>query len=353
MNEDAVITKDHLPALSLLVNTDESLNKKEAEKRAKIKADQEALKSSNEAIKATHEQAMFPVEEATKATEAEQKARELAGTSPTGIKAEQQVRLDFEQKRLNAEVDRLHESMRHNKASESETARYHNMSLEGVSLTPEAKDKMAEMFATTGVLPAVGQGKVASKNRSDIMNRAAELYPNVQFATQKAAFQANQGSLKKLQAQADMTDAFENTAGKNIDVFLDKAKGIIDTGSPLLNAPIRDLSDRVFGSENMSAFKAARETALTEAAKVLESPQGGGALTVSGRDAVKTLSDPNATLKQQVSSMKVLRNDMNNRKKSNAEQIDAINKRLQAPGNEDKPAAGKVKTWNPSTNKFE
>ena len=255
----------------------------------------------------------------------------LAEKTAAGEKPIQPVdreRQAFEQKKFDQTLADFADKVRHEKATEAETAKYHNMSIEAVDLTPEAKMKMAEMFASTGALPALGNGKAAAKARTDIINEAAAKFPQVDFASAKGAYQANITSLKNMQKQSDSVNAFEATAGKNIDVFLEKAGKIVDTGSPLLNSPARMLSDRVFGSENMAAFKAARETALTEAAKVLESPQGNAALTVSGREAVKTLSDTDATLGQQVAAMKVLRQDMANRKQSNAETIKAIQDRI-------------------------
>lgn len=281
---------------------------------------------------------------------AQQKA---TGTEP--ISPYQQEQQKFEQKHLDLELKRALESARHNAADEAETRKYHALSVEGVQLTDEAKQKMAEMFAQTGQLPNLGMGKAAAQNRSDIINRAARDFGNVDFATNKAAYQANTSSLKALQTQADRVDAFENTAGKNIDLFLSTAGKVIDTGSPLLNAPARMLSEKVMGSQSMAAYKAARETALTEVAKVLESPGGSQALTVAGRDAVKVLSDPNATLGQQVASMKALKQDMANRKQSNVDQIKAITERIGAQNpNNPAPAAPKAtKRYNPATGKIE
>ena len=191
-------------------------------------------------------------------------------------------------------------------------------------LSQDAINMLAQGYREGKPLPPMGRNAGAAI--SGVLNQAATTHPDVAQAA--ASYQANTASLKALQTTADRVDAFENTAGKNIDLFLNSAGKIIDTGSPLLNAPARMLSDKVFGSSNMAAFKAARETALTEAAKVLESPGGNQALTVSGRDAVKTLSDPNATLKQQIDSMKILKRDMANRKQSNQDQIKAITQRI-------------------------
>lgn len=213
-------------------------------------------------------------------------------------------------------------------ATLKEQQRAHDMTVEGVTLTPEARSKMAETFAVTGVLPNLGMGRAAAAQRSAIINEAAKNFPNVDFATNRAAFQANQSSLRNLQKTLDFVESFEKTASKNIDIFLNSAKGIIDTGSPLLNTPARLISDRVMGSEKMAAFNAARETALTEAAKVLESPGGSATVTVSGREAIKTLSSKDATLGQQIAAMKVLKQDMENRKQSGYEQVKAIQDRI-------------------------
>lgn len=248
---------------------------------------------------------------------------------------------------LHQQLDKAFEDARHNRANEH----YQALSVESTELSEDAKDKMAEMFATTGQLPSLGMGKQASATRSEIINRAAKNFPQVDFASNKASYQANTTSLRNIQKVSDQVDAFESTAGKNIDIFLKAAKDIIDTGSPLLNKPVRSLAENVFGSSKQAAFNAARETALTEAAKVLENPSGGSSLTVSGRQAVKTLSEPSATLGQQVEAMKILRQDMASRKLSNQEQIKAIQERIK--GGESTPASsGKVREFDPATGKL-
>lgn len=235
---------------------------------------------------------------------------------------------DLAQRKFDQDLTDFAEKVRHNKADESEMQRYHNMSFEGVSLTADAKAKMAEMFATTGVLPALGQGKAAAQTRSEIINAAAKQFPQVDFASNKAAYQANSTSLKNLQKQQDSIESFENTAGKNLDQFLQTAKGVIDSGSPLINQPVRVIAGTVFGGKNQKAFDVARQVAVTEIAKVLNNPNGNAALSDSARKEVMGLIGPDATLGQIYQASQILRTDMKNRLDSGKEQIAAIQGRI-------------------------
>jgi hypothetical protein len=228
-------------------------------------------------------------------------------------------------------------------------------------LTPEARDKMAEMFATTGQLPAMGMGKSAGAVRSQIMNRAAELYPNVQFATNRAAFQANSQSLKQAQTRMDQVTAAETTAGKNLDVFLDSAKKVVDSGSPWINQPLRAVSQQGLGSSDMAAYNAARQTAIAEISKVLNNPQGGAAVSDSARKEVEGLIGPNASLSQVYAAANILKTDMKNRHDAYQQQIDSINGRIgSATGTGPAGGAGAgtgapkaTKRYNPKTGQIE
>ena len=214
---------------------------------------------------------------------------------------------------------------------------------EETHLTPEALGKMAEMFATTGTMPTLGQGKNAAAMRSQIINQAAKDYPNVQFATNQAAFQANKASLNLLQKNYDAVTAFEETAGKNLNTFLQSAGKIVDTGVPWLNKPLRALDMKLLGSSDQAAANAARTTALTEIAKVLNSANATGVLSDSARHEVEQLIGGDATMKQVVAAANILKQDMGNRKQSYQEQIKAINNRISGKQEETAPASGPVK----------
>lgn len=216
---------------------------------------------------------------------------------------------------------------------------------EETKLTDQARDKMAEMFATTGQMPTLGQGKNAAQMRSVIINRAADLYPDVQFATNGAVFQANKASLGAIQKQFDAVNAFEETAGKNLDTFLKTAGKVVDTGSPWINKPLRAIDSKLLGSADQAAFNAARQTAVTEIGKVLSSASGNGVLSDSAREEVQHLIGPDATMKQIVAAARILKQDMGNRKESYQDQIGAIRKRISGkPEGEAKPVASYKQT---------
>lgn len=195
-------------------------------------------------------------------------------------------------------------------------------------LTPEALDQLAEMFHTTGALPPVGRGASAAMTIKKIVNRAADLHPDASLAGNKAGFKADTGSLAKLQTQADSIESFENTALKNLDNFLKTAGGVIDTGSPLFNKPLRSLDSRVLGDVNTAKFNTARQVAVQEIGKVLGGAVQGGAISDSQRHEVESLLSGDMSLAQIRAAADVLKQDMANRKTAVNEQLGAVRARV-------------------------
>lgn len=198
-------------------------------------------------------------------------------------------------------------------------------------LTPDAVDMLAGLVANGGQLPALGMGAAGAAQRAAILNKAATLGTG-DLATNKAEYAANAGSLKNLQRQNDAVLAFERTAMTNLDTFLNTAKKVIDTKSPLLNQPIRALDAKLFGGESQAAFNTARQVAINEIAKVLTNPGSNAALSDSARHEVASLITPDATLPQIYAAAKILKTDMENRKKSFREQIQETTGRLNKQG---------------------
>jgi hypothetical protein len=245
--------------------------------------------------------------------------------------------------RHNAEVERVAgltagraaaaqvETVRHNRATEAE-ARAKATQAQGdkTDLTPEGLDAAAMMFAKTGQLPALGNGDKST--RKAIINRAAVMVPGLDVASAKADFGANTASLKGLQVQRDAIGAFEATAIKNLDVFLALAAKIPDTGSPLLNKPMRHLTEGVLGGETLAAYNTARRTVIPEFAKILANPGLSGQLSDSARKEIEEVVSGNATLKQTLAAARVLKQDTENRRTSYDDQITAINARIKLGG---------------------
>lgn len=199
----------------------------------------------------------------------------------------------------------------------------------GGGLSDPAVDQAAQRYLQTGQLPpAGGRGPAALAQNRKIMNRAAELGAGQDITQNATILAANRDSLKKLQSNFDQVTAFENTAGKNLDTFLTTAKKVVDSGSPMVNRPLRSLAGSAMGSADQAAFNAARTTALTEISKVLNSSNAQGVLSDSARHEVEGLIGPDATLAQIYSAAKILKQDMANRHDAYSEQIQDIHGRL-------------------------
>jgi hypothetical protein len=199
-----------------------------------------------------------------------------------------------------------------------------------VDLSPQGLDAAAKMYAQTGQLPPMGMGAAAGAARTRIINRAAELFPDLNVAGNKADYGADSGSLSALTRQRDAISAFENTASKNIDLFLETAGRVVDTGSPLANRVARTIGGDVLGSPNVAQFNAARQVAINEIAKIVSNPTLSGQLSDSARHEVEAFNPSNATLAQSVAVMRLLRQDMANRAQSLDSQIGSIRGRLGA-----------------------
>lgn len=212
----------------------------------------------------------------------------------------------------------------------------------GGAQNSQALDFVANNYRQTGQMPPEltrSPGTITA-----VIQRAAQLDAQnggSGIASNKTTLAADADSLKFLQKNYDNVTAFENTAGKNLDQFLSTAKSVVDSGSPLLNTPLRNISDKMAGSDKIAAFNAARVVGLTEIAKVLNSSNASGVLSDSAREEVEQLITPNATLKQIYAAAGILKQDMSNRQTSYQKQITDIQTRIKnGGGQQQQPSAG-------------
>ena len=192
-------------------------------------------------------------------------------------------------------------------------------------LSPEAVNMAAEMYRKTGQLPAMGMGNPMA--RKQILDAAAQMGP-VDLATEASAYGANKSSLQALTKQRDAVGAFENTAGKNLDLFLNQAGKVVDTGSPWINAPLRSVAQGALGSADLAAYNTARQVAVNEIAKVVSNPGLSGQLSDTARKEVADFNPQSATLAQTYKVAQVLRQDMANRHQAYNDQIADITARI-------------------------
>lgn len=198
------------------------------------------------------------------------------------------------------------------------------VSITAGQLTDAALEQQTDAYLATGKLPQ-GYGPAATMRNTAIMNNAAKRDPGAALARNTAVFKADSANLTNLQKTEGTLSAFESTAGKNLDNFIEKASKIPDTGVPWLNTPVRLLSDKMLGSPDMVAAKAAGDVALREIARVTNDPKLSGALTDSARGEVQGLmNSQNATLPQILAVAKVLKQDMANVHAGITQQIDTV-----------------------------
>lgn len=221
-------------------------------------------------------------------------------------------------------------------------------------LTADDYKRSGAEYAITGVMPQLGNGSGAVKQRllheKQEFARSNNLTPR-DMALAKAAFAGDAKSLEKMVVNRDQIVSFEQAAQKNIDMFLDLASKIPDTRVPWANTPLRMLDEKLAGSANMAAINAARTVANNEVAKLTSGGGLGGVLSDHARAEVDKYNPQSATYAQTVAIVKVLKQDMANRHSSMDNVIEGIRGRAGSFTGTDPAAAGgganvsKVEKW--------
>jgi hypothetical protein len=219
-----------------------------------------------------------------------------------------------------------------------------NAIADAAGLTDDDYQRAGEQYIRTGVMPALGRDSVTRARIVKAGNQYARdngLNPQ-DVVTMQAAYAGDKESLKKFQAQRDQIVSFEQTAQKNLDLFLNLASKIPDTGVPWLNTPLRNLNANLIGSENMAAVNAARNIANNEIAKVTSGGGLGGVLSDSARHEVAGYNPQNATFAQTKAVAAILKQDMANRHGAMDATLSEIRGRI---GGGAPKEAGKVEKW--------
>lgn len=192
--------------------------------------------------------------------------------------------------------------------------------------TGSALDQAAERYSKDGSLPA-GFGRSPGTTAA-IIKRSAELHPDQDIAVNKATFSADTAALKKVQTTFDQVSAFENTALRNLDLYVEKARAIPDIGVRFANVPLRAITKGMIGDANYAAMETARQTAATEAAKVLGSANASGVLSDSQKREALDVLDGKLPLAATIKVVDTFKQDFANRHAGYQQDIDAIKARL-------------------------
>lgn len=190
----------------------------------------------------------------------------------------------------------------------------------------DALDKDAEMLAVSGDYKRM-PGKIGAAYDLAVRKRSTELYPEASRALDKGQYASNVNSLRKLQVAQDSLESFEKGMLQNGRLMLDTAKGLVDTGSPFFNRPVRAWKFAA-GDPNAARFNAARQVFVQEAGKVLGGAVQGGGLTEGQRHEAEAMMRGDMTLPQMEATLQTLEADAANRKQGAAQQIQAILERM-------------------------
>lgn len=233
------------------------------------------------------------------------------------------------QAQLARQNAQMQEAARHNRATEGIQQR-----MIGGTLSPEALDVATQYYLKTGQLPNLGTRAVGVKTR--ILERAPQLSPGADIAANKAELHANQASLGKQTQLLDLTKSWEATGKANLGVLRTIAGQLIDSGSPLVNRPLRSIYQNAGGDPTIAKFKAAHAAVVNEYAKILSGATSSAGITDSARHEAEGMIPQNATLAQINAAADILETDAGNRLAALSQGVEATRARVrgQAPAPE-------------------
>jgi hypothetical protein len=157
-----------------------------------------------------------------------------------------------------------------------------------------------------------------------------------QLLAAESVVRADQSSLNNLTKMTDAADSFENTASRNFDQAMRLAPAAIPTDwGPWVNRWIEN-SETALGDKNVPAYVVALLTGANEYAKIMSGSTGAQGSTVDSRREASELISPYLAKGQITEVIRVLKQEMGNRKDSLRDQLGYIQERLGRPLSERK-----------------
>ncbi len=189
-----------------------------------------------------------------------------------------------------------------------------------IIFTDSGKNVAADVYQSGGGLPILRAGP-AGQAVANVINEvgarrdaanASGSGVSTDVSANKAVLGANTQALNKLTTTVANITGFENAAQANVRQFTDMMAKLTDSGSPIINAPIRSLQANVFGDPNVPAAMAARDVALREISRITNNPNLTGVLHAQELAKTRGLIKPGATLGQVHEALNILLTDMAN-----------------------------------------
>jgi hypothetical protein len=202
----------------------------------------------------------------------------------------------------------------------------------GNSASTDAIDVMAWQWLQTGQPP--------TRNPS-LLNRVAtrvsqlqEQYDLPDPAAAGADFAADRSSLSQTTRNLDAIKAYEGMARRNIETLKTTLPKLVDTGLPILNAPVRKFM-QMTGSPQVASFQTALRPVQTELGRIL-----GGSSTLSGvvsvhaQKEIEELLRGDYNVEQFMAALDILDRDMRARETELSRQQRDIQGRLRSRGSQ-------------------
>ena len=209
-------------------------------------------------------------------------------------------------------------------------------------LSPEAVTFNADQYLTTGVMPTLGMGKQAAKDREKILNAAAIQagaagLKGPDLARQIAHYKAGTKQIATLENQLGLLRGSEGTALTNGQQFLDRSRELPgQTSFPLLNSVVQTAQRwlPVPGHDTIAAADVAQNTFANEYARVISQTGGsGGVLSDSARHEAMSILRGNFSPEKKQAAFNQMKIDMASRLTASHQSInDAYTGLTQKPG---------------------
>lgn len=189
----------------------------------------------------------------------------------------------------------------------------------GDATDPATVKYLADQYRITGQLPSLGMG--ANPMREAILKRAAtdagaSGQTGADAVAQHADAKTTTQALGQLSKNRAMVESFAQTAAQNADLALGyMSKGAGPTGSPIVDRWIRSGGQNIAGDADVTNFNTALTTFKNEYAKIMSGATGAQGSTDSARHEADTLINPNMSQTQIMGGIKVMKQEMENRRR--------------------------------------
>jgi hypothetical protein len=194
-----------------------------------------------------------------------------------------------------------------------------------------------------------GQGKSATATAQQVLGLVAKDDPTFNIGKALADYKGEAGAVVEMTKTHAQMKALENVSGKNMDYALEAYSKLPDTGSKLLNMPIRLITDKMLGSGPQAEALTALMGASRETARMVNNFGGKGELTDTARRSVdKLANNENMTLNELIGTFKALKTDMRNVSTGYGEGLDEARSKI-GPKSSSTPSTGT--TANPTAPK--